>query len=317
MRKNIIAQSKSSRVAQVSMAFLLILAITLSLVPSASGAPRLETVKNSIPAGIDDEVKSRSVTINSQIVHSISVSIKFEKLSGPSFSYECLPLGGSGHDGSSPYNNEISFRLVSPLGTSVDLVFDKDTSATYTSLSEYGGVVTVVFDDKAATQVGGTKPTSGTFRPEKPLNNFIGENAGGNWTLHAGDNSTGDALCLYEWSLTIDSYSAPLGGFINPINRDLTRCKLTYIDSKIYIGSDNFFVARGLGKPETLRFTQDGVLAGFMTISSYGFEDAKWKIISNMQYASGMPMFEPGIYHVACFGPGGTAGTPLRTTISR
>jgi hypothetical protein len=314
MRQNILNQSKSAQFARISIAFLLILALTLSLVPSASGAPRFTMNTNNLPAEIDDEVKVRYINMASEIVERVSVSIKFEKMSQSSWP-GCVAIGGSGHNGGSSYSDEISFRLVSPSGTNVDLVFDDDSSETYTNTSQYPGVVTVVFADDADKQVGGTIPVSGTFRPEEPFSKFIGEDAGGEWKLYAGDNEGSDPLCLYEWSLSVDSgWKDPS---ISGIYGGEKRCKLTAIDSLIYIGSDNYFTARGLGVPDKLRFAQDGVVAGFLYPSDYGFEDGKWKIVTNLQDANGLPMFEPGIYHVACFGPGGTTGTPLRTVISR
>lgn len=314
MRHSLTAQSKSSQIARISIALLVIAALTLSLVPSASGAPLYQTGKNIIPREIDDEFIISNITMNSEIIDSVTVSIKFEIMSQSSWP-SCIPLGDSGHNGSDPYNTEISFRLVSPSGSGVDLVFDSGSTQTYTSSSAYAGVVRVVFDDKASSQVGGPIPVSGTFRPEEPLSKFIGENAGGTWRLCAGDSDSGDPLCLYEWSLSIESgYRDPS---ISGVNGGEKRCKLTYIDSVIYVGSDNYFTARGLGQPDMLRFTQKGVLSGFLYPGDYGYEDGKWKIVSNLQDASGLPLFEPGAYHVSCIGPGGTAGSTLRTVIHR
>jgi len=304
----------SERLLHSCLTALMVLVLLFSLVPSATGAPLFTTMTNNIPAEIDDRVGVRIINMPSEIVEAVRVSINFEKMSQSSWP-GCVALGGSGHNGSSSYSDEITFRLESPSGTNVDLVFDDDSTPTYTSTSQYPGVVTVVFDDKAAKQVGGSIPVSGTFRPEEPLSKFIGEDAGGEWKLYAGDNEGSDPLCLNQWSLIIDSgWKDPS---ISGIYGGEKRCKLTAIDSRMYIGSDNYFTARGLGVPDKLRFSQDGVVSGFLYPGDYGFEDGKWKIVSNLQSASGLPMFEPGIYHVSCFGPGGTTGTPLRTVISR
>jgi hypothetical protein len=75
---------------------------------------------------------------------------------------------------------------------------------TYTSSIQFGGKVTVTFDDAAATQVGGPAPVTGTFRPVQPLSDFIGKSPFGNWNLTIMDTGPGNALCHFEFSLTVE-----------------------------------------------------------------------------------------------------------------
>lgn len=204
---------------------LIVVAIALLIIPAVMAA----SFTNSTPAEIDDGTQARSVTVSGiGTVQTISVIVNFEKIDDDS-EPACSALGGAGHDGGSPYNDEISFALTSPGGTTVNLVYAGEGGppelpevpefpggpesisapqafgdATYTSTDIYGGVVTVVFDDSAPSVVGGTHPISGVFRPEEPLSAFLGQNADGVWTLVAGDNTGGDPLCLNYWTLVLN-----------------------------------------------------------------------------------------------------------------
>ena len=108
-----------------------------------------------------------------------------------------------------PYNREIVFYLTSPGGTRVVLVESQNNwggsglGATYTASGDYGGHVTVMFDDQAATLVGGPMPVSGTFRPVRPLTALIGESPFGTWTLTVGDDAGSDALCFAGFDLAV------------------------------------------------------------------------------------------------------------------
>ncbi|NJN55956.1 MAG: tandem-95 repeat protein, partial [Anaerolineae bacterium] len=98
--------------------------------------------------------------------------------------------------------------LTSPDETRVDFIYNAPFF-TYSENSVYGGTVTITFDDNAAAQVGGPAPTSGTFRPEEPLSNYVGENPLGIWTLTVGDSLAGDPVCFYDFSLTVNAEQPP------------------------------------------------------------------------------------------------------------
>ena len=74
--------------------------------------------------------------------------------------------------------------------------------------------VTTTLDQAAAAIIGGATPVSGTFRPNNgDLDNYIGSDPFGTWTLRAGDNGVGDPLCVVAYSVTITmSAAADLDG---------------------------------------------------------------------------------------------------------
>lgn len=174
-------------------------------------APLFTTQTNSTPLEIDDTVLDSTVVMPAELISDVNISITFEKIDDGG-SPACIPLGGSGHNGGDAFNEEISFSLESPQGTVVNLVFDSSTTETYTNSVAYSGVNTVIFDDAAAFQVGGSFPITAVLQPEEPLSAFNGEDALGTWILHAGDNSSSDPLCLYEWTLAVNETLGSSGG---------------------------------------------------------------------------------------------------------
>lgn len=125
-------------------------------------------------------------------IASVSVSIQFRKTDGSCGSPK------TGH----AYHGETTFRVISPSGTNVILANDD----TWTGGAN-APIVNVRFSDFAAFSPSGT-PTSGTFRPKGGnLNNFVNEFATGAWTLQAGDDAGADPLCVYSYSITINTFS--------------------------------------------------------------------------------------------------------------
>jgi len=125
-------------------------------------------------------------------ISSVNVSIQFHKTDGSCGN----PRGGYA------YHGETTFRVVSPSGTSVILANDD----TWTGGSN-SPTVTVEFSALASTRPSGT-PTSGTFRPRGGnLNDFVNEFATGVWTLQAGDDAGADPLCIYSYSITVNTFS--------------------------------------------------------------------------------------------------------------
>jgi len=91
---------------------------------------------------------------------------------------------------------DLTVSLTSPTGTIVEL-----TSGNGGSLDNYSGTT---FDDSASTAItSGTPPFSGTFAPEEPLANFIGESPLGTWTLTVADGAGGDGGTLNSWTVDV------------------------------------------------------------------------------------------------------------------
>lgn len=186
---------------------LILFGITAVLVQAATSSKT-----NSNPGFADGNAITRTVTFSGgdfaagARVGSVTLSVTLEKVDASCGSY----LGGS------VYNREMYMLLSSPVGTDIVLIestFDDGGSGngrTYTSNTDYNGVVTIVFDDSAATRVGGLAPESGTFRPEQALSAFDGEDPTGEWTLTIGDHNANEPHCFYEFTLTIEADQPPV-----------------------------------------------------------------------------------------------------------
>jgi subtilisin-like proprotein convertase family protein/subtilisin family serine protease len=92
--------------------------------------------------------------------------------------------------------SDLTVRLTSPTGTVITLVAGRGGSG-----DNFTGTV---FDDAAAVAISaGTAPFTGSFRPEQPLSELIGQAAAGNWQLTAVDRFTADSGTLVNWSLNL------------------------------------------------------------------------------------------------------------------
>lgn len=121
-------------------------------------------------------------------VADVDVSITWAKTDG---TCDAPGVGNSFH-------NETNFRIDGPTGNEI-LVIPGAYSGNGTISS-----VTTVLDQAAANVIGGVDPISGTFRPNNGnLDNYIGTNPFGVWTLRAGDTGGGDPLCIVGYSVTI------------------------------------------------------------------------------------------------------------------
>ena len=125
-------------------------------------------------------------------ISSVTVSIQFHKTDGSCSS----PSSGYA------YHGETTFRLSGPAGKNVILAND-DTWTGGTNAP----TVTVIFDASAGSTPTGT-PTNGTFLPKGGnLNDFLNDFPAGTWTLQAGDDAGADPLCIYSYSITINTFS--------------------------------------------------------------------------------------------------------------
>jgi hypothetical protein len=151
---------------------------------------------NNTGADLDLESTTQTVTVAGEgTVTYVTISIRFLKTDG---SCAAPLLAGQ------PFNGETVFRLTSPSGTIVNLVNANTYPTDDGDVSS--GTVTVVFDPAASEVVGGN-PTSGTFRPVGDLTTFIGETADGDWTLYIEDTVALDPLCVFEWTLNVNTGS--------------------------------------------------------------------------------------------------------------
>lgn len=134
-------------------------------------------------------------------VADVNVSITWAKTDGT------CTAPGTGNS----FHSETNFRIDGPAGNEILVLPGSYTgSATISS-------VTTTLDQAAATVIGGTNPVSGTFRPNNGnLDNYIGTDPFGTWTLRAGDTGSSDPLCIVAYSVTITMSSpvdADLDGF--------------------------------------------------------------------------------------------------------
>ncbi len=119
---------------------------------------------------------------------------------GSDIASDGTPMGGG-----NAYFNELALTLVSPTGTSVNVL----ASGTYAS-----GPTDLRFSltlDDEASSVFGPEPETGTFRPTNLLSSFDGENAFGAWSLFVIDTTGGDPKSLNGFTLRIaaDEFDAP------------------------------------------------------------------------------------------------------------
>ena len=125
-------------------------------------------------------------------VSSVTVSIEFHKTDGSCSS----PASGYA------YHGETTFRLDGPSGKNVILANDD----TWTGGADVS-TVTVTFSDVAGSIPSGS-PTTGTFQPKGGnLSDFTNDFAAGSWTLRAGDDAGANPLCIYSYSITINTFT--------------------------------------------------------------------------------------------------------------
>ena len=98
------------------------------------------------------------------------------------------------------FNSEIVLQLISPDGTTVNLI-DEDTFFGQIP----GTTVTFTFNESSSNPIGGNFLVSGTFNPTGNLNDFIGEDGNGNWTLFFEDVASGDPLSINSFSVTVNT----------------------------------------------------------------------------------------------------------------
>lgn len=94
--------------------------------------------------------------------------------------------------------NNISAKLISPIGTSVNL---------FSGCLGYNGEFDFKLDDEAPAPF--SCPPYGSFIPSESLTAFAGENTFGLWTLQINDNQGGDGGALDAWQLEFCASISP------------------------------------------------------------------------------------------------------------
>ncbi len=132
-------------------------------------------------------------------ITSIAVTVGYSVCGG------AFGAGGTGSCSNSDltFNSELALWLVSAAGTVVDLV----TPGTYFGQFSGPSSAVVVFDDTAASPVGGSTVQSGTFRPVDSLAILLGEEASGMWSLFIGDTASADPKRLDSYNISINTAS--------------------------------------------------------------------------------------------------------------
>ena len=180
--------------------------MTFGMVNDQMAFAATTTFTNDIFGFADDSTETRTITVAADVdttITDVNVKVDFEKEENNNCAN---PL-----DDGDAYAEEINMKLASPLGTTVNLVFDVDSPgmATYDSTTGSGRVV-VTFDDSATALVGATNngiPETGTFRPVEALSAFNDEDPLGDWIFTFGDVAGGDYLCFYQVDL---EFTTPL-----------------------------------------------------------------------------------------------------------
>jgi subtilisin-like proprotein convertase family protein len=163
---------------------------------AGGGLAEAATFTNNTFGSVDASSIDRTVDVAGVgTITDVRIAIDFSKCDDPNPGPAATGCTGGGFS----FNSEIVFQLTSADGTTVDLV----TANTYDGQTP-GARVLVLFDDDAATQVGGDQLLNGIFSPIGSLSDFIGEDADGTWTLRVTDTVGQDPLQFYSFTLCIN-----------------------------------------------------------------------------------------------------------------
>jgi hypothetical protein len=103
----------------------------------------------------------------------------------------------------SAFENEINFALVSPNGTTVQLIPISSFGAARGGIGRVG----VTFDDEASSALG-IQVQAGSFRPGGLLSTFDGMDMFGDWSLFIRDNNNRDPLSYFSSRLDVSTVAA-------------------------------------------------------------------------------------------------------------
>jgi hypothetical protein len=172
-------------------------------ISGATAQAAILTATDSTFGSFDSSSGTRALVIGgSGAISNVSINIHFAKCDDPSLG-PVEPATGTPCIGSFfSYDREIVFRL-SHGATTVSLV-EEDT---WGGQTPGAGVVSMTFDMGGAPLPGG--PATGTFVPVGNLNDFLGADAAGLWTLFIADTVGADRLDYWQSTLTVTTVPAP------------------------------------------------------------------------------------------------------------
>ncbi len=153
-------------------------------------------------------IAAGDITMGTGLVTNVTIDVDFAKCFGDDtadLSNGCPSMGDS-------FAEELMMMLMSPEGTEVLLVdfetYNDDAGDGETTSAR----ATVLFDDDAATTVGGDPIQSGTFAPVEALSGFDGENAVGAWILTLTDDGFLDPSAFYSLTLNVETAMPEIPG---------------------------------------------------------------------------------------------------------
>ena len=218
-------------------------------VPCLSASAQTVTKTNSTPAYIDNASLNRTVSFTSgdfapgAVITKVTVSVTFSRLEDNQ-TQNCI------HNGSSaPFNSDVFYSITSPDNLTVRLIQDNNSTATFEDNTTYGGQVTIVLDQTAASPVENLAfPVSGTYRPHGGnLSLFNAQSPAGSWTLNLADAYTSPGFgetCHASFSVTITAV-VPTSLFTESFETDGEGTRYnsnTFIDCTSQTGASDYFL---------------------------------------------------------------------------
>lgn len=186
-------------------------ALLLAFVASDTDASITVTKTNATGASVNGASVNQSVSFGAAdfpagaVISKATVQITFSKTSALAFLR--------------PYFREVGFTLTSPDGTSINLIRGAANNGGGSFNQGKRGANfsgTITFDQSAVDPVNTTRNQiqEGTFQPDNGnLDNLIGEDAVGNWTLNISDADSSTVLnspvTVSSWSVSITTVPEP------------------------------------------------------------------------------------------------------------
>ena len=164
---------------------------------TTSASATLISVSNNTYGTVDNASVNRTFNVAGLgPINSVGFWLDFSKCDGENPSQAAAEVGCIAP--STPFFNEIHFRLTSAAGTIRELI----PANTY-GVGSTGDRFQMFFTDAGAPVVSGPLPSSGTFQPVNSFSVLSGENPNGTWTLLVEDTAGADSLQFFRGTLCI------------------------------------------------------------------------------------------------------------------